>query len=109
MFGISSVPEVYQHVIQQALEGCPGVRNISNDIIVHGKDPHEHNTNLAQVFQRLGVKGLTVNCEKCLFGVPTLTFFGVVVSGNGISPKKRKSRLSALLENQQMQEKCRVF
>ena len=90
MFGISSAPEVYQHVIQQALEGCNGVRNISDDIIVFGKDAAEHNANLEQVFKRLGEKGLTVNREKCLFGVAALTFFGVVVSGNGVSPEDKK-------------------
>ena len=28
MFGINSAPEVYQHVIQQTLQGCEGVANI---------------------------------------------------------------------------------
>ena len=37
MFGISSAPEVYQHVIQQVLQDCEGVANISDDIIVHGR------------------------------------------------------------------------
>ena len=37
LFGVSSAPEIYQHVIQQVLQGCRGVRNISDDIIVFGK------------------------------------------------------------------------
>ena len=35
MFGVSCAPEMYQQVIQQALEGCEGVRNRHDDIIVH--------------------------------------------------------------------------
>ena len=35
MFGVSSVPEMYQRVIQQVSEGCDGVINIHDDIIVH--------------------------------------------------------------------------
>ena len=34
MFGVSAAPEIYQHVIQQSLQGCPGVRNITDDMIV---------------------------------------------------------------------------
>ena len=34
IFGLSSEPEMYQYVIQQTLQGIPGARNISDDIIV---------------------------------------------------------------------------
>lgn len=37
MFGVFSASEIYQHIIQQILQGCPSVRNISVDIIVLGK------------------------------------------------------------------------
>ena len=53
MFGISSAPEVYQHVIQQALSDCEGVGNISADIIVHGKTTEEHDERLKQVLEKL--------------------------------------------------------
>ena len=41
IFGLSSAPEMYQYVIQQTLPGIPGVRNISDYIIVFGSD-HLH-------------------------------------------------------------------
>ena len=69
MFGISSAPEAYQSIIQQSLHGCPGVRNISDDIIVYGKNQAEHDQNLEAVLQRIKDKGLTLNKQKCLFGV----------------------------------------
>ena len=42
MFGISCAPEMYQRVMQQALEGCEGVRNMHayDDIIVHERQPN---------------------------------------------------------------------
>ncbi|XP_044179622.1 uncharacterized protein K02A2.6-like [Acropora millepora] len=64
MFGINSAPEVYQHVIQQTLQGCEGVANISDDIIVHGRSTEEHNKRLQQVLERLKEKNLTLNAEK---------------------------------------------
>ena len=53
MFGISSAPEVYQHVIQQSLQGCEGVADISDDIIIHGKNTEEHDRRLQRVLERL--------------------------------------------------------
>ena len=90
MFGVSSAPEIYQHVIQQVLQGCRGVRNISDDIIVFGKTRDEHDQNLETVLQRLQQSNLTLNQEKCLFGVNKLTFFGHEVSASGISPGRKK-------------------
>lgn len=46
MFGISSAPEAHQHIIQQSLSGFPGVQNISDDIIVYGKDQAKHDRSL---------------------------------------------------------------
>ena len=86
MFGVSAAPEIYQHVIQQSLQGCPGVRNISDDIIVFGKTQQEHDHNLNTVLARLQECGLTLNGDKCKFGVSEVTFFGYTIAENGIRP-----------------------
>ena len=49
MFGIMSAPELYQHIIQQILQGCNGVYNISDDIVVHGRNIREHDERLNSV------------------------------------------------------------
>ena len=38
VFGMSAAAEIYQRHIEHALAGLPGVKNISDDIIVGGKD-----------------------------------------------------------------------
>lgn len=86
MFGVSAAPEIYQHVIQQALQGCPGVKNISDDLIVFGKNQQEHDTNLNGVLSRLQDRGLTLNGEKCKFNVPKIKFFGYIISAAGVRP-----------------------
>ena len=53
VIGTSPAPEVYQHVIQQALSDCKGVRNISNGIIVHGKTTEEHDESSKRVLEKL--------------------------------------------------------
>ena len=86
MFGISAAPDIYQHTIQQVLQGLPGVKNISDDLIVFGKDQMEHDRNLHQVLTRLQERQLTLNSDKCKFNVPEITFFGFDISAAGIRP-----------------------
>ena len=75
IFGLSSASEVFQRIIQQALQGISGVKNISDDVIIFGRTQEEHDQALAAVFQRLREKGLTLNGDKCVFNKHNLAFF----------------------------------
>ena len=90
MFGISCAPELYQHIIREVLSECKGALNIADDLIVHGRDNAEHDDNLEKVLQRLREKGLTACLEKCLFRQPSVTFYGLQLSSNGVQPTKDK-------------------
>ncbi|KAJ8346561.1 hypothetical protein SKAU_G00279620 [Synaphobranchus kaupii] len=84
-FGISSAAEVFQNAICQTLQGISGVKNLSDDIIVHGKTQADQNNSLRAVFQRLKERGLTLNRKKCVFNKSKLEFFGFIFSAD---PKK---------------------
>ena len=90
MFGISSAPEIYQHLIQQVLSGCDGAANISDDIIIHGKSQVEHDERLIRVLQRLDERGLTLNPSKCEFDLSHVKFMGHIISKDGLSPADDK-------------------
>ncbi|XP_022797622.1 uncharacterized protein K02A2.6-like [Stylophora pistillata] len=90
MFRISSVPEVYQHVIQQLLQGCKGVANISDDIIIHEKNTEEHDRRLQRVLEMLKEKNLKLKAEKCKFHMTQMVFMGLLLSNNGIVPAEDK-------------------
>ena len=90
IFGLSSASEQYQYVIQETLQGIAGARNISDDIIIFGKDQEFHDRSLEETFKRLKECGLTLNKEKCLFSVSELVFFGFKVSAAGLSPDDKK-------------------
>ncbi|XP_061196525.1 uncharacterized protein K02A2.6-like [Saccostrea echinata] len=89
-FGVTSAPEIYQHTIQQALQGCDGVRNMSDDIIVHAKTVKEHDRRLLAVIEKLGSKGLIFNKEKCQLRLRKLEFLGHILSDKGIDPTREK-------------------
>ncbi|VDI25706.1 Hypothetical predicted protein [Mytilus galloprovincialis] len=60
MFGISCAPELYQNIMQQVLQGCEGVHNIMDDIIVHASNQVEHDKCLENVVRVLRDKGITL-------------------------------------------------
>ena len=92
MFGISSAPETYQHIIQQVLQGCEGAHNIADDIIIHGPTVEVHDKRLLKVIETLKERGLTLNPEKSEFGIPRISFMGHVLSEKGIGPTEEKVR-----------------
>lgn len=96
MFGISSAPEKYQQVISQVFHDCEGVQNISDDIVIHGRDKAEHDKRLRKALQRIKEKGLTLNQAKCEFSMNKITFMGHVMSKNGIGPTS--DRIKSLLD-----------
>ena len=52
LFGVNSASEQYQYEIQTALEGKEGQENISDDIIVHGKNQKELDLRLKKAIVR---------------------------------------------------------
>lgn len=89
-FGINSAPEKYQKIIKDVLQGCRGVANIADDLIIYGCGLEDHDRNLVQVLERLKEANLTLNRKKCEFRLPKLTFFGHDLGREGISPSEEK-------------------
>ncbi len=83
--------------------------NISDDIIVNGKNQEEHNVRLENVIKRLGDCGLTLNVEKCQFNMDHFTFVGMVLSGNGISCTEEKVRAVVEARESQTASEVRSF
>ena len=52
-FGIISAQDEFDQAIQRTISGVPGARNITDDIIVFGRNKEDHDKNLREVFKRL--------------------------------------------------------
>ena len=90
LFGVSSTPKEYHHILQQAVQGCEGTKVIADDIIVSAKDVKEHRRRLEEVLETLCKKNLTLNSKKCKFGMRELVFMGHRLSENCIAPTDEK-------------------
>ena len=89
-YGCSMAPEKFYAEIHRLIQGIPGVANLADDIIVHGSGRAEHDARLVQVLDRLKSAGLTLNKQKCIFGVDELDFVGHRLSAKGIDPMAAK-------------------
>ena len=90
IFGLSSAAHTFQHVIQQVIHDIEGARNISDDIIIFGKNQEAHDKALLQTLQQLQSAGLTLNRSKCLFNQTKMAFFRIVLSAKVVSPDPKK-------------------
>ena len=74
-FGINSAAEIFQDVIHTCISGIQGAINVSDDIMIFGRDQASHNRALEEVFKRLRDNGSTLNKDKCAFDKQKLDFF----------------------------------
>ena len=91
-FGTNASAELFQHTLQQHLQGMAGVRNIADDILVFGSTRQEHDQALENCLKRLKEKGLTLNKSKCSFLNTELEFFGQIFSEQGTRPDPRRTQ-----------------
>ncbi len=89
-FGTNSASEIFQKMINDLIRDIPGALNISDDVIVFDKTQAEHDAALQAVFRKFTEVNLTLSKKKCEFNKKSITFFGFVFSGQGISPDPKK-------------------
>ena len=63
---------------------------IHDDLIIGSKDDESHNDALEQVMKAISLSGLTLNPPKCIFGVPEIKFWGLIVGEHGVKPDPEK-------------------
>lgn len=87
-FGLKGAPSYYQQQIQiEVLRGfmykvCEAY---IDDIITFGKTEEEFLINLDRILERLELFGITVNPDKCRFGMSTIEYVGHTINDMGLS------------------------
>ncbi|UYV76630.1 K02A2.6-like [Cordylochernes scorpioides] len=94
-FGISSAPEHFQKRMSAILRGVNGVICHMDDILILAKRKEEHDETLREVLRRLKNSGITLNKEKCQFGVSNVTFLGHYIDEYGIKADEKKVKAIA--------------
>lgn len=86
VYDISNAFESFQKHIEKVIAGCPGSKNISDNILILGKDQHHHYQDLSTALCKIEESGLKINREKCVFSVADIIFAGHHLPRKSISP-----------------------
>lgn len=92
IYGVNTAFEVFQKQIELVISGIPGAKNISDDVLIWGKDVDETLSRLNQVLQRFSENNLKINLDKCTLLASELIYSGVNLSSEGVSPDKERVR-----------------
>lgn len=89
-FGLCSAPEVFQQIMSRLLSGVSNAEASMDDILIYAKNSTELEQTTAEVLKRIEAAGLTLNKQKCEFGVNKIKFLGHMLSAKGveIDPEK---------------------
>ena len=85
-YGTCSTAEIFQNVLEKNLRDIRGVKNIADDIIIHGKTWHAHDEALENCLKRLETLNLKAKGEKCCFLQKEITFYGLMFTAEGTRP-----------------------
>lgn len=72
-YGVSNAPAIFQRIMDQVLQGLPGVVCFLGGILITGKLAEDHLQNVEAVLKRLQGRGLRVNRDKCAFFQSSVT------------------------------------
>lgn len=89
MFGISCAPEIFQKTLEHMLLGCEGVINYIDDILIYGKDMHEHDSRVRKVMTVLKDNNVLIRNDKCSFRLSKVSFLGHALSAEGVRPLEK--------------------
>ena len=68
----------------------PNVYLIHNDIIIATKSTEEHLEAIREVMEVIKSKNLTLNPNKCTFGLKAVKFCGMLFPSEGVKPDPEK-------------------
>ena len=91
-FGISPAPEYFQHCLDQAIEGLPGVCTVADDILITGEGDtlqeavKDHDKNLLALLARCREKGVKLKKEKFKLRMSEVPYVGHLLTKDGLKP-----------------------
>lgn len=89
-FGLRNAAQSFQRFMDQVLRGLDFVFVYIDDILVASTNIQEHMSHLRQIFDRFVTYGVTLNPDKCVFGVSSIEFLGHTIDNVGIRPLPEK-------------------
>ena len=109
IFGAKSSQDLFDEAMFRIFGDIPKCLNQRDDILIGGTTLEDHNETLEKVLQRASDFGITLNREKCQFGVNELEFYGYKFTSNGLKPTPEKVRAVKECTPPRTREEVRSF
>ena len=90
IFGAKSSQDLFDEAMFRIFGDIPYCLNQRDDILIGGATLADHNKTLETVLQRAKDFGITLNKDKCRFGVQELEFYGYRFTNEGLKPTEDK-------------------
>ena len=84
-YGLKSLPQAFQKVMEAVLRGLSGVQVYLDDVIIFAQSSSQHEARLAAVMERLRQHRITLNMEKCKMRQREVEFLGFTISQQGVA------------------------
>ena len=95
-FGVLSAPSIFQRLMENLLQGIPGVTVCVDDICVTGRTDEEHLQHLEETLKRPKTAGMRLKRAKCEFLLSSVEYLGHVISAEGL--RTSESKVKAILK-----------
>ena len=91
-YGLKSLPQCFQRMMETILSGLKGVQVYMDDVIVCGRTVEEHDARLKMVMERLRQHNVSLNMEKCHVRQSSVEFLGFTVGESGTAVNQERLR-----------------
>ena len=90
LYGIASVPAIFQKNMEEILSGIEGVQVFIDDIRLTGDSDEQHLERLDKVLEALENNGVKLNNDKCSFMQEAINYLGHTIDADGLHPQEDK-------------------
>ena len=88
--GLTNANDTFEQCLHDILHGLDGVFNIADDILVIGETYEEFKDNVIRFLDQCVEKDLHLNADKFKLDCDTVTFFGHLLTKDGMKPDPKK-------------------
>ena len=109
LFGIKSIPEIFQRVMTKLMEDIEGAEVIVDDILVWGATIQEHDERFRKDLDRARQCILKLSKSKCKFRKDEVEYVGHIISTHGLKPDPEKARAVKIMKQPQIKKDLQTF
>ena len=89
-FGLSVSSEIFSEHMDRAVSGIPGTFPCADDVKIQGSTEERHDIHLLETVEKASASGVKFNPNKCQIKKREVTYYGRVVSPDGVQPCPKK-------------------